>query len=228
MLKEATYCHEFAWLRASERGRRAVGWGEGNGYCLILDMLRILVIDESQSRAAELCAGLIRAGHQVAAVLSSALDLNARIREIKPDVILIETDAPSRDTLENLAVMDRDMPRPVIIFSQDSDSQTIRSAMKAGVSAYVVDGLEISRLKPIIDVAVARFEEHQSLRKELAEATRKLSDRKVVDKAKGILMKTRGLDEEQAYAALRKLAMERAKPMVQVAQDLLDMAKLLL
>ncbi|MFZ2269184.1 MAG: ANTAR domain-containing protein [Azonexus sp.] len=191
-------------------------------------MLRILVIDESQSRAAELCAGLIRAGHQVAAVLSSALDLNARIREIKPDVILIETDAPSRDTLENLAVMDRDMPRPVIIFAQDSDSQTIRSAMKAGVAAYVVDGLEISRLKPIIDVAVARFEEHQSLRKELAEATRKLSDRKVVDKAKGILMKTRGLDEEQAYAALRKLAMERAKPMVLVAQDLLDMAKLLL
>ncbi|MBS1160689.1 MAG: response regulator receiver/ANTAR protein [Proteobacteria bacterium] len=228
MLKEATYCHESAWLRASERGRRAVGGIEGNGYCLILDMLRILVIDESQSRAAELCAGLIRAGHQVAAVLSSALDLNARIREIKPDVILIETDAPSRDTLENLAVMDRDMPRPVIIFSQDSDSQTIRSAMKAGVSAYVVDGLEISRLKPIIDVAVARFEEHQSLRKELAEATRKLSDRKVVDKAKGILMKTRGLDEEQAYAALRKLAMERAKPMAQVAQDLLDMAKLLL
>jgi response regulator NasT len=191
-------------------------------------MLRILVIDESQSRAAELSAGLIRAGHQVAAVLSSALDLNARIKDIKPDVILIETDAPSRDTLENLAVMDRDMPRPVIIFAQDGDSDSIRSAMKAGVAAYVVDGLDISRLKPIIDVAVAQFDEHQALKKELADATRKLSDRKVVDKAKGILMKTRGLDEEQAYAALRKLAMERAKPMAAVAQDLIDMAKLLL
>lgn len=191
-------------------------------------MLRILVIDESRSRAAELSAGLIQAGHQVAAVLSSALDLSARIEEIKPDVILIETDAPSRDTLENLAVMDRAMPRPVIIFAQDSDTQVIRSAMKAGVSAYVVDGFDIARLKPIIDVAVARFEEHQSLKKELADATRKLSDRKVVDKAKGVLMKTRGLDEEQAYAALRKLAMERAKPMAVVAQDLLDMAKLLL
>lgn len=191
-------------------------------------MLRILVIDESRSRAAELSAGLIQAGHQVAAVLSSALDLSARIEEIKPDVILIETDAPSRDTLENLAVMDRAMPRPVIIFAQDSDTQVIRSAMKAGVSAYVVDGFDIARLKPIIDVAVAQFEEHQSLKKELADATRKLSDRKVVDKAKGVLMKSRGLDEEQAYAALRKLAMERAKPMAVVAQDLLDMAKLLL
>ena len=191
-------------------------------------MLRILVVDESQSRAAQLCAGLISAGHQVAAVLSSALDLGQRIEEIKPDVILIETDAPSRDTLENLAVMDRHMPRPVIIFAQYGDSQLIRSAMKAGVSAYVVDGFEIARLKPIIDVAVARFEEHQSLKKELAQATRKLSDRKVIDKAKGILMKSRGLDEEQAYAALRKLAMERAKPMAAIAQDLLDMAKLLL
>lgn len=191
-------------------------------------MLRILVIDESRSRATELSAGLIQAGHQVAAVLSSALDLGKRIEEIRPDVILIETDAPSRDTLENLAVMNRAMPRPVIIFAQESDSQAIRSAMKAGVSAYVVDGFDIARLKPIIDVAVARFEEHQSLKKELADATRKLSDRKIIDKAKGVLMKTRGLDEEQAYAALRKLAMERAKPMVAVAQDLLDMASLLL
>ncbi len=191
-------------------------------------MLRILVIDESRSRAAELSAGLIQAGHQVAAVLSSALDLGARIEEIKPDVILIETDAPSRDTLENLAVMDRSMPRPVIIFAQESDTQVIRTAMKAGVSAYVVDGFDIARLKPIIDVAVAQFEEHQSLKKELADATRKLSDRKVIDKAKGVLMKSRNLDEEQAYAALRKLAMERAKPMAAVAQDLLDMAKLLL
>lgn len=191
-------------------------------------MLRILVIDESRSRATELSAGLIQAGHQVAAVLSSALDLGKRIEEIRPDVILIETDAPSRDTLENLAVMNRAMPRPVIIFAQESDSQAIRSAMKAGVSAYVVDGFDIARLKPIIDVAVARFEEHQSLKKELADATRKLSDRKIIDKAKGVLMKTRGLDEEQAYAALRKLAMERAKPMAAVAQDLLDMASLLL
>jgi response regulator NasT len=191
-------------------------------------MLRILIIDESRVRASELCAGLAMAGHQVAAVLPSALDLTAQIEAIKPDVILIETDAPSRDTLENLAVMNREMPRPVILLTQESDAEVMRAAFKAGVSAYVVDNLDLARLKPIVDVAIARFEEHQNLKQELAVATRKLSERKVVEKAKGILMKTRSLDEDQAYAALRKLAMERAQPIGKVAGDLVEMAKLLL
>lgn len=191
-------------------------------------MLRILIIDESRVRAAELCAGLAMAGHQVAAVLPSALDLTAQIEKIKPDVILIETDSPSRDTLENLAVMDRAMPRPVIILTQDDDQALMRTAFKAGVSAYVVDKLDLERLKPVVDVAIAQFESHQSLKQELAAATKKLSERKVVEKAKGILMKTRGLDEDQAYAALRKLAMERSQPIGKVAGDLVEMAKLLL
>ena len=191
-------------------------------------MLRILIIDESRVRAAELCAGLAMAGHQVAAVLPSALDLTAQIEQIKPDVILIETDSPSRDTLENLAVMNRDMPRPVIILTQENDAAVMRAAFKAGVSAYVVDNLDLARLKPIVDVAIARFEEHQNLKQELAVATKKLSERKLVEKAKGILMKTRGLDEDQAYAALRKLAMERAQPIGKIAGDLVEMAKLLL
>jgi response regulator NasT len=191
-------------------------------------MLHILVIDESRARAAELCGGLAMAGHQVAAVLPSALDLSAQIERIKPDVILIETDSPSRDTLENLAVMDRDMPRPVIILTSEDDADVMRSAFKAGVSAYVVDNLDLARLKSIVDVAVARFESHQAVKQELAAATKKLSDRKVVEKAKGILMKTRRLDEEAAYGALRTLAMERAQPLAKVAGDLVAMAKLLL
>ena len=191
-------------------------------------MLRILIIDESRARASELCAGLAMAGHQVAAVLPSALDLTAQIEAIKADVILIETDAPSRDTLENLAVMNREMPRPVILLTQESDAAVMRAAFKAGVSAYVVDNLDLARLKPIVDVAIARFEEHQELKQELAQAARKLSERKIVEKAKGILMKTRSLDEDQAYAALRKLAMERAQPIGKVAGDLVEMAKLLL
>lgn len=191
-------------------------------------MLRILVIDESRVRAAELCGGLALAGHQVAAVLPTALDLTAQIERIKPDIILIETDSPSRDTLENLALMDRDMPRPVIILTPEDDTDVIRAAFKAGVSAYVVDNLDLARLKPIIDVAIARFDSHQSLKQELAAATRKLSERKVVEKAKGILMKTRGLTEDEAYAALRTLAMERAQPLAKVAGDLLAMARLLL
>lgn len=191
-------------------------------------MARILVIDESQQRAVEICTGLIKAGHQVAAVLPSALELIGRIEEIKPDIILIETESPSRDTLEHLGVMNQSMPRPVVMFSQDGDSDTIRAAVRAGVAAYVVDGFEIDRLKPVVDVAVARFEEHQALRHELAEASRKLSERKTIEKAKGILMKSRGMDEDTAYAALRKLAMEKSQPLARVAADLVDMAQLLL
>jgi response regulator NasT len=191
-------------------------------------MLRVLIIDESKARAAELCGGLAMAGHQVAAVLPSALDLTAQIEKIKPDVILIETDSPSRDTLENLAVMDRDMPRPVIILTPENDQQIMRAAFKAGVSAYVVDNLDLARLKPIVDVAIARFESHQAVKQELAAATKKLSERKVIEQAKGILMKTRSLDEDAAYGALRKLAMERAQPLGKVAGDLVAMAKLLL
>ena len=191
-------------------------------------MLRVLVIDESRSRAADICAGLALAGHQVAAVLPSALDLAAQVEAIKPDVILIETDSPSRDTLEHLSAMNRDMPRPVIIFAQEGDSRIIREAVRAGVAAYVVDGLDPSRIKPVIEVAMARFEDYQSLKQELADTTRKLSERKLVERAKGILMKSRGLDEEAAYAALRRLAMERGKTVGAVARDVIDMAQLLL
>ncbi|MDO8315099.1 MAG: ANTAR domain-containing protein [Rugosibacter sp.] len=191
-------------------------------------MLRILIIDESQARATELCAGLVMAGHQVAAVLPSVLDLTAQIEAIKPDVILIETDSPSRDTLENLAVMSRNMPRPVIMLTHENDGDVMRAAFKAGVSAYIVDNLDLARLKPIVDVAIARFEEHQGLKQEAALATQKLSERKVVEKAKGILMQTRGLDENQAHGALRKLAMERAQPLAKVAADVVAMAKFLL
>ncbi|MGE5469243.1 MAG: ANTAR domain-containing response regulator [Bacteroidota bacterium] len=190
-------------------------------------MLKILVIDERQQRAAEICSGLILAGHQVAAVLASADGLLDQVARIKPDVILIETDAPSRDTLEHLAAMDRTAPRPVVLFASDGEQSTIHNVLRAGVAAYVVDGLEASRLKPIIDIAVARFTADQSLKQELAEATRKLSDRKIVEKAKGLLIKHRQLDEEGAYAALRKLAMDRGKPLVQVARELLDSAALL-
>jgi len=190
-------------------------------------MLRILIVDESRTRAAELCGGLVTAGHQVAAVLPTALDLTAQVERIRPDVILIETDSPSRDTLENLAVMSRDAPRPVVILTQDGDQEVMRAALKAGVSAYVVDNVDLARLRPIIDVAIARFEAHQEVREELAEATRKLSDRKLIERAKGILMKTRGLDEDGAYVALRKLAMERAQSLGKTAADLIEIAKLL-
>ena len=191
-------------------------------------MLKILLIDERQDRAADICAGLVTAGHQVAAVLSSATDLADAVQRIKPDVILIETDAPSRDTLEHIALMERDAPRPVVVFAREGDRSTIKRAIGAGVAAYVVEGIDPARLQPIVDVALAQFEQHQALKVELAEATKKLSDRKLVDRAKGILMKSRGLDEDAAFKALRKLAMDRGKTLAAAAQDVVEMAKLLL
>jgi response regulator NasT len=191
-------------------------------------MLTVLVIDESRSRAGEICSGLALAGYQVAAILADAVNLAAEVEALQPDVILIDTDCPSRDTLENLAAMNRDMPRPVVIFTQEDGQDAIRDAVRAGVSAYIVDGLDARRIKPIVEVARARFEDTQALRRELEEVSRKLSDRKLVDQAKGILMKVRGLDEDAAYHAMRKLAMERGQTLAKVARDVIDMAKVLL
>lgn len=191
-------------------------------------MLRVLVVDSSRERAADVCAALALAGHQVAAVLTSALDLSDQVLATKPDVIFIQADSPSRDTLEHLATMNRDCPRPVLLFSQDSDSTMIRRAVKAGVSSYVVDSVSVERLDSLVEVAIVQFEEFQTLRAELDDANRKLSERIVVDKAKGLLMKARGLDEEAAYHALRKLAMERGRKLADVARDVVDMASLLL
>jgi response regulator NasT len=191
-------------------------------------MLTVLVIDESRSRAGEICAGLALSGYQVAAILAGADNLTAEVERLQPDVILIDTESPSRDTLENLAAMHRNMPRPVVLFTQEDGQETIRDAVRAGVSAYVVDGLDTRRIKPIVDVARARFEDTQALRRELDEVSRKLSDRKLVDKAKGVLMKARGLDEDAAYHAMRKLAMERGQTLSSVARDVIELAKVLL
>jgi response regulator NasT len=190
--------------------------------------LSVLVIDESQGRSAEICAGLTAAGYQVAALMPDTLDLSAQVQRLRPDVILIETDSPSRDTLEHLAVVGRDLPRPVLMFAKERDSKVIREAMRAGVSAYVVDGLKADRIQPLVEVAMARFEEYRDLKRERDEATRKLSDRITIDRAKGVLMKARGIDEDAAYNALRKLAMDRGQSLFDVASDVLAMAKILL
>ncbi len=191
-------------------------------------MLTVLVIDESRTRAGDICAGLALAGYQVAAILADSENLTAEVEKLQPDVILIDTESPSRDTLENLAVMNQDMPRPVVIFTQDDGQDAIRDAVKAGVSAYVVDGLDPKRIKPVVEVARARFEDTLAMRRELDELSKKLSDRKLVDKAKGVLMRARGLDEDGAYHAIRKLAMERGQTMAKVSADVIEMAKLLL
>ena len=191
-------------------------------------MLKVLVIDESRERAAEISLGLLKAGYQVAAVLPNALDLVRHVESILPDVILIDSDSPSRDTLEHLSLLSRDHPRPVLLFSREKDSGIIRRALQAGVAAYVVESVDGSRLDAIVEVALAQFQEVQTLRRERDDASRKLAERVTIERAKGILMKTKGLEEEQAYHALRKLAMERSRRIVEIAQGVIDSASLLL
>ncbi|HEV7476980.1 MAG TPA: ANTAR domain-containing protein [Burkholderiales bacterium] len=189
--------------------------------------MRVLVVDESPERAELLREALVHAGHEVTATLSSPLALLKTIDELKPDVIVIDMDSPSRDVLEHLVFVSQHTPRPVVMFAQDDAPETIRAATRAGVSAYVVDGLDRNRIKAIVEAAVARFEDYQALRTQLAEANLKLSERKAVEKAKGLLMKSRGLDEDAAYAALRKMAMDRKLKLVEVAQKVIEAADLL-
>lgn len=188
--------------------------------------LSVLIVDDSPERADILRTALEQAGYKVAAALESSLALLKAVDSIKPDIIIIDTESPSRDVLEHVVIVSRDQPRPIVMFSSDDAPESIRDAVRAGVSAYIVDGLAGARVKSIVDVAVARFEEYQRVLGELAEANLKLSERKLVDRAKGILMKNRGLNEEEAYHALRKLAMSSKKRMGEVAQSVIDTADL--
>jgi response regulator NasT len=189
--------------------------------------MRVLIIDESPERVTILREGLEGAGYEVAAALASPLELLRAVEEVKPDVIIIDTESPSRDVLEHVVLITRDQPRPIVMFSSDDAPDSIREAVRAGVSAYVVDGLDSARVKSIVAVAVARFDQHQQLRAQLAEANLKLSERKLVERAKGILMKARGMDEEHAFQALRRLAMDRGKRLIDIARQVIDMADLL-
>jgi len=189
--------------------------------------MRVLIVDESPERTAVLREGLERAGYEVAAALAAPIELLRAVEEVQPEVIIIDTDSPSRDVLEHVVMISRDEPRPIVMFSSDDAPDTIRDAVRAGVSAYVVDGLDAARIKSIVEVAVARFDEYQRLRAELVEANLKLSERKLVERAKGILMKSRGIGEDEAYQALRRMAMDRGKRLGEIAQQVIELAGLL-
>jgi len=190
-------------------------------------MLRVLVVDEDVRRSSEVVAALTSAGYHVTAVLESGTDLYTKVREVQPDVIIIDMKSPDRDMLEHLHVISRNDPRAIVMFCQDDAKETISAAVKAGVSAYVVDGLQPHRIKPILQTAVARFEEFQELRGELAKAKSSLAERKLLERAKGILMKRRGYREDEAYHALRKLAMNRNKRLIEVAESVIEAEELL-
>lgn len=189
--------------------------------------VKVMLVDENQERAIPLKQVLKEAGYEVIAYIADMADLNREVARLKPDVIIIDIDSPSRDTLEHIALASRDDPRAIVMFTHDGDTEKIRAATRAGVSAYVVGGISNDRLKPIMDAALARFDEYRQLRSQLDLANTKLAERKVIEKAKGILMQRRSIGEDQAYQTLRKMAMDRNERLGDVARQVVEAAQLL-
>jgi len=187
--------------------------------------MRVLVIDPDPARAALVAEGLVGV-HPLEVRQAAAFD-EAEAARFAPDVVVIASDSPDRDTLESLREASHSNRRPVVMFVDRSEPVLAEQAVRAGVAAYIVDGLAPSRVRSILDVAMSRFALTQQLRGDLAKAKADLESRKVVDRAKGLLMKERGLDEDGAYRLLRKLAMDRGKPIGAIAADLLAFAGIL-
>jgi two-component system, response regulator / RNA-binding antiterminator len=189
--------------------------------------LHILLIDDDAVRASVIEEGLREAHHEKVTVISDMRQLLRQIVDVDPDVIFIGLENPNRDVLEQMFQVSRSVHRPVVMFVDQSDKASIEAAIDAGVSAYVVNGLRKERVKPILDMAISRFNAFHRLREELDRARQALEDRKVIDKAKGILMKNRGVSEDAAYAVLRKTAMNESRRVADVARSLVTAAKLL-
>jgi response regulator NasT len=189
--------------------------------------LSILVVDDDRIRASIIEDGLREAGHARVEVLTEINEVAARIGAIAPDVVIIDLENPNRDTLEHFFALSRVLEKPVAMFVDKSDLASMEAAVDAGVSAYVVDGLRKERVKPILDMAISRFRAFSRLREELAAAKSQLENRKAIEKAKGILMKARGLSEEDAYALLRRTAMNQNRRVAEIAEGLITAAGLL-
>lgn len=178
-------------------------------------------------RSRQLRIGLLEGGFNLIATLPADTFLRERLVQLQPDMIIVDAESDARDALEHVVVATRDERRPIVLFTNDDDTRHVKDAVAAGVCAYIVAGLAPARIRPILDVAMARFEHEQGLRRELSDARTELKDRKVIDRAKGLLMQRQGLSEQAAYEKLRKAAMDKGLRLGDVAQRMLDMADLL-
>lgn len=191
------------------------------------ERLSIIVVEKDRGRALLIVDALASSGEHDIHVISEETSLARRVAERRPDLVLIDIANPSRDVLEDLTIASGAKDRPVAMFVDRSDSGLTRAAIEAGVSAYVVDGLRADRIKPILDAAIARFHVFQRMRTELAATKTALEERKVIDRAKGLVMRAKGISEEQAYALIRKAAMDQGKRIADVAAALVSAADLL-
>ncbi len=182
---------------------------------------------QEAERSRQLRIGLLENGYNLIAVLPADSFLQERLSQLQPDMIIVDAESDARDALEHVVVATRDARRPIVMFTNDNDTTHVKDAVAAGVSAYIVAGLAPERIRPILDVAMARFEHEQGLRRELLDAKTELQDRKVIDRAKGLLMQRQGLSEKLAYEKLRKAAMDKGLRLGEIAQRILDAADLL-
>ncbi|MFN4057857.1 MAG: ANTAR domain-containing response regulator [Roseinatronobacter sp.] len=188
--------------------------------------LHIVIVEPDDIRARLVIDSMQPLGHQVT-VIAEAAGLARRVRDLAPDIVLIDMANPSRDMLEEMTLASGPMDRPVAFFVDRTDGDLTRQAIEAGVSAYVIDGLQPERVAAVMDAAIARFQMFQRMRLELETTRRALEERKLIDRAKGILMKARGISEEEAYALMRKTAMDQGRKVVDVASALVTAAGLL-
>lgn len=189
--------------------------------------LRVMLVDDRSERRDMLDVGLQEINCVLVACAASNDDLLRLVKQCNPDVILVEIEAPGRDTLESLQSVQSAVPRPMVMFTQDDDNQTIRRATQAGVSAYVADGLQVERVRPILDAAIARFQQYNFLDEELRKARQQIDDKKIIDKAKGIVMRSQNVSEDVAYKAMRKLAMDSNLKISEIAHNIVKTAKIL-
>jgi len=191
-------------------------------------MLRVLLVNDTDKPIAELREALLALGYDVLPETAGrSAGLLMAVQRQQPDVVILDVDSPSRDMLEQLAMLSRQAPKPVVMFASDGDDRLIRDALGAGVAAYVVDGLAPARLAPILRVAMARFEQQSHVRQKLDDLEQQLRDRKDIDRAKGVLMDKRAMNEAEAYAALRQQAMRQGLRLADVARRIIAMADLL-
>lgn len=189
--------------------------------------LTIVVVEEDRDRAIGIIDALKETGDCDVFVIGDHSGLARKIASHAPDIVLIDIDNPTRDMMEELTIASGPLERPVAMFVSGSAGGLAQAAIEAGVSAYVVDGLAPERIKPVIDTAIARFRMVRQMRQELAETRRALEERKIIDRAKGLLMKAKGIDEDAAYALLRKTAMDQGRKVADVAEALVTAARLL-
>lgn len=190
--------------------------------------LGVLLVSETPENTDELQNSLRASGCEIKSHVQVIDDVIEEVSRCQPDIVVVKTEETSQYFMNQLYNLNQETPKPIVIFTEKSESGLIEGAIKAGVSAYVVDGLSPDRVKPVLDIAKARFEQDQSLRNELKKTKSQLEERKTIERAKGIIMKSRSLSEDEAYKALRKLAMNKNQKLIDVAEDVVSVSELLM